>query len=404
MIDTLRLNITDCIIDGTTPLVIEPSPYQHDTQQRFINYDLFVDSEGELVQGRKAYLNRDKFNITIKPKYKLQTDEINKKKIMEKKLGDGSKVHYLHDVEIPAEDFNAGIFVQTSLPRYLNTNNFSAINISDEKKVLKQLEKDLWSEGIKTNIWNANLSRIDMFANLNTDENFINYSGIFDLMELSRMKKFEYAGTTFLYRNGEHQICCYDKIEEMNNKIKDFKTPKRFDNIMRIENRLLKKRKILDVSGFDKLNQLFKNYDFIKKHYRNKIGETVFKYEPDEFKNKMNKMRKETVELLNESNDENYSIEALAESMKYFFESKKRGWLQRYAQTFGIGFFFSKVKFKGMLKAIEKMDLSRMQKSRAIRFLYYARNDVALLNPYLSVKTNLQLYNELKTKFYKAVA
>jgi len=385
MIDTLKLNITDCQIDSTTQLVIEPSPYLHDSQMRFISYDLFVDSEGECVQGKKAYLNTDKFNVTIKPKYSLHHDSISKKTITGKYV-DGLKINEIRKVEIPSEDFNAGIFVQTSLPRYLNTNNFSALSMKDEKRVLKQLEKDLWNEGIKTNIWNAYLSRIDMFANLNTDENFTNYTGVFDLLDLSRMKKFEYAGTTFLYRNGEQQICIYDKLIEMQNKSKDFKITKSLPpNVMRIENRLLKKRKIFSVSGINQLHKLYNNYDFIKDYYKKEVGENVFNHEPEDVRIVF---CYEWKKILN-----------------YFKEYRGREFFNYMFQAIGLNSVLEKDSIENLFIAIDELEINKMRKSRLRKKTSDLMKDIKYgIIPNINTKTNLQLYRELKTKFYKAVA
>ena len=101
MIDTIKLNLEDCEINSKAQIVIEPSPYIHDSQQRFINYDLFLDnSTGEIVQGKKAYLNTDKFNITIKPKYKLETDAVDKKIMYDKKYMAGMVVGKIQNIKI----------------------------------------------------------------------------------------------------------------------------------------------------------------------------------------------------------------------------------------------------------------------------------------------------------------
>jgi hypothetical protein len=267
----------------------------------------------------------------------------------------------------------------------MSNTNFQSISIQDEKKVLKQLEKDLWNEGIKTNIWNSNLSRVDIFANLNTSENFLAYSNIFNVLSLSRMDRFEYAGTTFLYRNGEQQICCYDKIFEMKNKNKDLKFHQRIpNNVMRIENRLLKKRKIFSVSGISQLYGLYRNYDFVKQNYRDEVGETIFKHEPEE------------IEIMIGKN--------IIDEMKILRELKNKGWFNRYFRALGLKYVLSMVSVGEIEQAFEDMDLSKMQLSRAKRDLRKAKLDIELLKPFSQDKNNLNLYRELKSKFYKEVA
>lgn len=384
MIDTLKLNISDCSIDSKTQLVIEPSPYLHDSQQKFINYDLFCDNEGEIVQGKKAYLNKDKYNLTIKPKYTLKLDAVDKRTITGKFI-DGLKVHEIKRVQIPEESFNAGIFVQTSLPRFFNSTNFNSLSIQNEKDVINKLEKELWKDGIKTNIWNATLSRVDTFTNITLSENFTNYSAIFNILELARMQRFEYAGTTFLYRNGEQQICIYDKLLEMKNKITDFKraagSPR---NIMRIENRLLRKRKILNTTGFTNVKQLYKNYDILKSNYKNQVSITIFKYEPGEKKI-----------VTGEAIMEGFANSLLVNGL--------RG-MNKYLKEYGLESILLDVPLENLLISIDNSDFSRMQKSRLRSMFKKKKLDMEFLKTYKSEKTNLQLYQEIKSKFFKNVA
>jgi len=430
MIDTIKLNLEDCEITDKAQIVIEPSPYIHDSQQRFINYDLFLDnSTGEIVQGKKAYLNTDKFNITIKPKYKLETDAIDKKFMYDKKYMAGMVVGKIQNIKVPSEKFNAGVFVQASLPRYLNETNYESISISDEKTVLKHLEKDLWNAGIKTNIWNANLSRFDIFSNIVTDESFSSYAEIFSMINLSRMQRFEYAGTTFLYKNGEQQICCYDKIFEIENKhksVKEFKMPVHPPNVMRIENRLLKKRKIFDLAGFFRLKDMYKNYDFVKDHYRKEVGDSIFKYDIDELKIiSMSRMKEEMEKfrgLLRDMNPElaehqifcfdwdvikrknNNEIE---NEMQTFKSVKGRNWLQKYLEAIALSYYLNMMTTKEFSEIIENLDfMNRFQKSRLKKKIEKTYLDTEMIKDSFASKEKrkIDLYMELKTKFYKAVA
>jgi hypothetical protein len=191
----------------------------HDSQQAYIDYDLFVDNAGEIVTGKKAYYNSDKFNVTISPKYSLKQDEVDKNFSTKSYLGD-MVVENLHKVTVPEEKFNAGIFVQTSLPRYFHENNFKSLTIPEEKKVLNQLEKDLAGIGIKTNIWESNISRVDAFTNLYTEENFNSYSNLFSIIQGTRLQNYTYNGETYLWKNGERQITVYDKVKDLKAKTK----------------------------------------------------------------------------------------------------------------------------------------------------------------------------------------
>jgi hypothetical protein len=396
LIDTLKLNLSDCEISAYTPLTIEPSPYLHDSSMRFVDYDLFVDNAGEIVRGKKAYYNGEKFYVSIKPKYSLQQDELDKKLLLDTKYISGMKVGTLQNIHIEEEKFNAGIFVQLSLPRYTNTTNFNSLTYHEEKKVLQQLEKDLARIGIKTNIWDSNLSRVDSFTNIVTDENFFSYANLFSVLEASRMQHYEYCGTTFLYRNGERQICIYDKILEMRNKLKNNKLygflP---SDVMRLELRYLRKRKINNALSLFTLNDLYDNYDYLKENYKSDIETTIFKYDLAEV----------------EKMTGNY----VKEDMQYFYNKGSRLWFNNYLKMFGVA---SLLKLSNMETIIEKVNEvvdsdesktyknKRMIKSRIKNMLdeLRFRLESSKLSSIVSTKTNRELYNELKEKFYRSAA
>ena len=200
------------------------------------------------------------------------------------------------------------------------------------------------------------------------------------------MKRFEYADTTFLFRNGEQQICIYDKIIEMQNKIKDFGVKRNSpSNVMRIENRLLKKRKIFSVSGVSKLYNLYHNYDFVKSYFRDEVGNNLFKYNPEEIKTLWGN-----------------SFEKVTDS---FRSTNKRYWFNSMIQSFGLLHIIEQDSYENLVIIIKNMDLKKMQVSRYLKKLRdLKRNIDASIIPNINSRTNLELYNELKTKFYKAVA
>jgi hypothetical protein len=395
MIDTLRLNLSDCEISSHTPIIIERSPYLHDSQQQFIDYDLFVDNSGEIVTGKKAYYNSEKFNITINPKYTLKVDAIEEKHLIEFKLGD-MKVGLVNQISKPEEKFNAGVFVQASLPRYLHPTNFNSLSISDEKNVLNQLEKDLAGIGIKTNIWDSTISRIDAFTNLITEENFNSYSNLFSIIQGTRLQNYTYNGETFLWKNGEKQITCYDKIKDLKAKIKD-ETFYGFlpANVMRIETRNLRKRKIRSALGFVNIKDLFKNYDYLKENHRSEIETTIFKYDVTDV--------------------ERMTGNFIKEDMEYFYKKGSGYWFSNYLKMFGVA---SLLKLSDMETIIEKVNEiidndenrtyknRRMIKSRIKKMMNELRfkMESSKLNSYVSTKTNRELYNELKSKFNKQAA
>ena len=57
MVDTLRLNLIDCEIKRSCPLQVQPGIIDHSTGEIINEFDLFINSHGEIVRGNKAFLN-----------------------------------------------------------------------------------------------------------------------------------------------------------------------------------------------------------------------------------------------------------------------------------------------------------------------------------------------------------
>jgi hypothetical protein len=400
MIDTLKLKLVDYSVTNDSSIIVEPSPYDYSNNQKLSNYDLFVDSDGVITSGKKAYYNHDKFNVSILPSYSLKKDSKEIEKIFSRKNSNASEVY---QIKTDAELYNQGCFVQTSLPHFNNENNFNSLVPREEKKVLNQLEKSLKSIGIKTNIWNSLVSRLDTFINIETNEIFSAYADIFEVLKLSRLEKFEYAGTTFLFRNGQRQICIYDKIRDMLAKSKDSDYYAHFPkHVMRIENRYMRTRKIKSI--FDRkqdqlysynLNEIYKNYDFIKQNYKNEIEKTIFSYDAKD--------------ILGLSRD--YILDRL-ESYRLMFGSKNffnlfyfdRG-TSNLMQFYNNDLDLLLSDFETAAMKWEKYN-NRMFKSRLFKKINDSIFRLKMMEKNKSFKflTNAELYEELRSKFYKLVA
>ena len=75
MIDTLRLNLVDCEIKKSCPLKVQPGIIDFATGRKADEHDLFVDTRGRIITGVKAFLNDDKFNLTINPTFESELDD-----------------------------------------------------------------------------------------------------------------------------------------------------------------------------------------------------------------------------------------------------------------------------------------------------------------------------------------
>jgi hypothetical protein len=392
MIDTLRLNLIDCEIKKSCPLTVQPGLIDYSTGKSFNESDLFIDTYGRIVTGSKAYLNHNKFNLTIQPTIESEITEYNRSKLKVKRFKRIQETLQPDLYDWNSEEEVKGIFLQTSLPRLLNETNVKTLSFDEQKKALKILESELRTYGIKTNILNANLSRVDTFTNLKTEFPFYSYSNLFSLMECSRMKSVGYADESFLFKNGNQQLAIYDKVLEMKIKNPDLKISKD-KNIMRIENRLLKKRAIDTRLHFLKLDDIYKNYDEVKDYHKKEIGKRLFRYDLDEIDFKTTNM--------------------IESSMRFCKDQFGNKWFENFFVMEGMKQIIKVMDLNHLLGIVDELDSEkkpvalRVKKYRVRKMyndfkLYIGVRDKKIRDG--SSKTNVELYNELKTKFYKEVA
>lgn len=386
MIDTLKLNLKDVSIKSSSSITVQPGNYTLNSKENQFESDLFVNDKGVIITGNKAFLNTDKWNLTINPS--IEVVKLKEKTVLLRKKFDRIyEDENFADINSDSEDDVNGIFVETSIPRLKSENNFKSLSIEEEVEHLNFLEKDLKKYGISTNIFDSDISRIDSFTNINSDYSFSSYSPLFNLMECSRKKSVEWNGETFLWKNSECQLTCYDKIEQMSNKYKNF-TPSK-NNVIRIESRLLKKRKVKAVFEFTKLSELFKNYDVLKNSYKKEVSTNIFKYDLYDLPE---------IDLMT---DESIQADMLICKKVY-----SRQWFQKYLMIKGIQSIMKSSSIDNLMKSfkvIEEKSRLRMRKSRINKMI----TEMKMILPESSLtnyKTNRELYNELKQKFFRQVA
>src|SRR3972149_8588626 len=117
MIDTVRLNLVDCEIKRSCPLHVQPAIIDYSTGTSFEESDLFRDNTGRIIRGVKAYLNDDKFNLTINPSFEFIQNDDNHNKIKPKRfhrtsVGEQSEIW---DYNYEVEDEVKGIYLSCSL-------------------------------------------------------------------------------------------------------------------------------------------------------------------------------------------------------------------------------------------------------------------------------------------------
>ena len=78
MIDTLRLSLNETLIKDNAELNIIQGDIEMSSGLN-MEHDLFVTESGEIIRGKKAYLNNDLYNLTIFPN-KMQILNLKMKK------------------------------------------------------------------------------------------------------------------------------------------------------------------------------------------------------------------------------------------------------------------------------------------------------------------------------------
>ena len=222
MIDTLKLYIEDFSVDPQAEIVIQPSPYVLGSGELTNDYPL-IEVENMSVGGSKAYLNNDRFNLTIHSKDRS--------------------------------------FLQCSLPKVINGDNYKPLNKAEAEQAIISVGKELWDSGFHTEIEKSSISRIDTFRNVLTEEPYMQYADLFRVLRGKRKLKRDY-GSTFLWHNTQEELTIYDKIAEM--KIRKVDTRNYPINTMRFEHRLLNKRKASSILGFSAVEAIPDNWQVIK--------------------------------------------------------------------------------------------------------------------------------------------
>ncbi len=340
MIDTVKVFTDDFkVMDGAN-LTIQPSAIDYEDGAK-ADKKLFRNSEGKWVEGSKAYINTDRYNLTIKPDA----------------IGEGVKT-----------------FIQFSLPKVLTGSNFHAISETDAEIALEALGKDIQERGVQLNLNACRLSRIDAFRNVYSEESFSDYTPLFNLLRAKRQLKRDY-GSTFLWSNTQREICVYDKIAEVKlrgGSIREF--PR---NVIRFEYRLKNNRVTKKETGIETLRDI-NNLDAVREAYNEALEKHLFCLSVKE------------VEVLASSD-----LEAIIQSYK---DTGSRYWINDFKGDFGAYAVLSATNTETFRSIIERVSGNRTVAWRIVKDFENSRNAVALHSKAVKNKTLSDLYNELKDK------
>lgn len=247
-IDTLKLRLEHCEIMPNANIVIQPGRYNYKTGLSE-NKGLFIDPSGNIVTGDKAYCNTPLFQFDISIK---------------------------------------GKFVKFSSPLVHSggVNNLLAPNSSNDfKATIEQVENELYDNGIKTNLFNGFLSRVDLFKMIISNYQYANYDIVYRNLLPSRKPFVDLGYDSFLYKNRQGEIIFYDKHKEMIEKHHTaFNCP---NNSHRHEIRFTNARSSKANLKIDTCSKLIEIYPQLPKIISGQLSK-VFKWKPEQFKTGLN--------------------------------------------------------------------------------------------------------------------
>jgi len=307
MIDTLKMFWPEgsFAVSDDHKLTIQPASYRPSSGEIIGNFQLWKGTDGT-----KAYCNTPDFQMEVKA------------------IGAETK-----------------LLCKLSLPKYGKGDNFSAVSERLAVEKLKDLQKQMNDNGVKADISEAKLSRIDLFKNVFAEHSFKTYSPVFGMLEAKRMKSMAvYGGDCFLWGSTKQQICAYDKVEEMRNKQMDVRKLEG-SNVLRFENRLFGAEKIAKVTGGMITGKDFlSGYGTLKNIYHLQMKNNLFRYEPD------------SIEVLNLS-----EVEATLTKLKKLFPRKYLFYANR---MMGVAGWMRYGKLENVAEIVEKVSGHRQTKKK----------------------------------------
>jgi len=348
MLDTVKLLVSNYEVTKESSLQVQPATYRVVTgaEEPVSEFPLFQDTAGRQYRGSKAYLNNEKWNLTIQPFTKSRNGTC--------------------------------CFVSFSVPKvHSGDNNFYSVGREGSRASIQLVEEELSEAGFKTNLEKADISRVDTFKNIQTEEPFSSYYSLFSMLKARRGIQRGY-GTTFLLHNTQQEFCVYDKLSEMESRGLD--TSHFPAQSMRFEHRLLNKAKVDSVYKFTKVEQLFSGgYEAMKAQQVKEWQKSLFSYSVED------------IVLL--------GSQQLEQELRIYQERFPKNYFDRYLKAYGAYRLASEAGVEVVSKALKSLEVDRMKVWRAEKFLSDCKREIELMREEPgSSKTMATLYQELKEK------
>ena len=204
-----------------------------------------------------AYINNKYYNLSVRPKYNIYLYKEFKAKIYKRDFVKDPKSDFIWERNRLKQylngefkdNKNCNFILQTSLSKlysYLknsNKKNLEYLNENQIKESFRFLYELLINDGLLANLDDANLIRMDLFVNLQTEYSFQVYKNYLRTIQLSRKEKSE-RQNSFLFSNKQNQLSIYDKRKEL-----ELSKIYLENEIIRFENRFLTKNRIRKTFG-----------------------------------------------------------------------------------------------------------------------------------------------------------
>ena len=341
MLDTIKIYTDDFAIKDNAEIELLPSTINYRTGET-TKHKLFMNENHKWIEGAKAYLNTDNFNLTIKP------------------MPTSGEVY---------------LWLQLSVPKFMTGDNFYPLDEKRSQGLPSELERELGSRGIGLSISDCKVSRIDTFKNVYADESFEDYSKIFRLLRAKRQNRRDY-GSTFLWHNNYREICVYDKITEVQNRGHSIEGLP--ENTIRFEYRLLKSRSVKDALGFNEVDHLVENLDSIRDVYNQALEYHLFGLEINEFETLVSSQWTAIID--------------------WYINNKGRNWMSRLLQDYGAWSINKSLSSGRFREIVENKSGYRKAGYRIEKKLNDAGARIELMTEAKGSKTSVDLYQELKQK------
>jgi len=299
----------------------------------------------------------------------------------------GDKVYFNHSLfqfDLKAYNGFHNPSVKFSVPKVYTggENNLKSVGRQGLKTVFKTIESALKESGIKTNPETGIITRLDTNTDIQTDEPFYNYEDIFNTIHFKRSKietQYSKKGITegFLFGNDSRQACIYDKAKESD----------LMSNLARFENRVLKGRVFKSIYGFNEASKIFENYDNIKQIHRASLQD-LFKYNLEEI-------------------DKNKEVPITTKDRAYlYYDFLKNKGVRNYKNLFFETLMTDPfINIDVLFEIIEEKEPGH-KNLRSVKSKYSKKYRQLQIykQAYLDIKNPkfLKLYNEIKTKLFKA--